>query len=140
MWVIDRTASPSFEKKKQKQKQKKKKQKKKKTTNVKNIKMNIPANPCFFYIKWGVRGYTFHGHVFLHAIMTFVANNEGIMEAATKSLKPCPYAIFVSGSKKKKKKKKKTGCNSAPGCKLVSLICTSDFKDHYYIHIYIKSL
>ena len=25
--------------------------------------MHTPANTSFFYIKWGVRGYTFQGHV-----------------------------------------------------------------------------
>ena len=34
----------------------------------KKRKMYTPANPSFPMLKWGFRGYTLHGHVFLMAM------------------------------------------------------------------------
>ena len=45
--------------------------------------MYTPVNPRFFYIKWGMRGYTFHGHVFLvccisHVCVYFVGSCKNV--------------------------------------------------------------
>ena len=58
--------------------------------------MNTPVNPIFSILKWGVRGYTLHGHV---SMMDLLLNMPRIGEAAAVVTNQTPIPIYNQISK-----------------------------------------
>ena len=56
--------------------------------------MYTPVNPKFTIYKWGVRGYTLHGHV---SIMNVLCRLLNYQETYMKST-PAPLTVHVFGS------------------------------------------